>query len=464
MTSLQTRLTEDFSSSPAIIAARAAAEIQRIEAETLRRRLLDGDDIPPVFQSFLNPSRYKGAFGGRGGCKSHVFGRLLLRRCLQKLTRAVCVREFQISLEQSVKRLLEDLILLYGLTKSFRILDTHIETPFGGIIIFQGMNNHTADSIKSLEGYDVAWVEEAQNFKERSLKLLRPTIRMPDSELWFSWNPKNADDPVDVLLRKNTPKNAIIVESSYKDNPWFPDVLRQDMEQDRERDPDLYDHVWLGGYEKHSIARVFKNWRVEEFELPSDASFMLGSDWGFSADPSTLVRASEQTIDTATGRPWPRKRLYVDRELYAVGVEIDHLPAFFDGLACGCKLQEDGTHVPGSCENPRLHGWARNWEIVADSARPETISYLNRNGYPRMIAAQKGKDSVKEGVIFLQGYDIIIHPRCTATIDEFTTYSYKQDPKTEVVIPILEDKKNHIIDPMRYAIEKTRKASDWVTW
>ena len=394
-------------------------------------------DIPVIekFLPFLEPSRYKGAYGGRGGAKSHAFGDLLIDDALRHPgLRAVCVREYQVSLEQSVKRLLEDKITAYGLAKEFRVLNTHIETPGDGIIIFQGMQSHTAESIKSLEGYDRAWVEEAQNLSERSLTLLRPTIREPGSELWFSWNPRRADDPVDKLLRSMPPPpDAIVIESSYKDNPFFPDVLRQEMEWDRRRDVDKYQHVWLGAYEARSEARVFKNWRIEEFESPDDATYYYGADWGYSIDPSTLVRC----------RPEGRT-LFVDYEAYRVGVEIDYLPALFDQV-------------------PR----AREAVIVADSARPETISYLQRNGFPKMCAAVKGKDSVKEGVIFLQNYDIIVHPRCKHTIDELTAYSYKTDPKTEKVIqpPVLEDKKNHVIDPLRYAVESLRKpAARGLTW
>jgi phage terminase large subunit len=390
-------------------------------------------DIPlvPVLEPLLQPSRYKGLYGGRGGAKSHGFGDLLIERCLlRRGTRAVCVREYQVSLEQSVKRLLEDKINGYGLGGAFRVLNTHIETPGDGIIIFQGMQSHTAESIKSLEGYDVAWVEEAQNLSQRSLDLLRPTIREEGSELWFSWNPRSASDPVDQLLRTEPlPPDAIVINCSYKDNPFFPDVLRREMEWDRQRDPDKYKHVWLGGYEERSGSRVFTNWREQEFETPDDASFMYGADWGYSIDPSVLVRCY------AKGRT-----LYIDREAYEIGCEIDNLPHLFD-------------KVPGS----------RTRTIVADSARPETISYLQRHGFPKLEAALKGKDSVKEGVIFLQNFDIVVHPRCRHTIDELVDYAYKVDKKTEKVIqpPTLEDKKNHVIDSLRYAVERMRRGFDF---
>lgn len=397
---------------------------------------------PAVFEPLLQPSRYKGLWGGRGGAKSHTFADLLLERAvMQQGFRGVCIREVQKSLEQSVKRLLEDKIQQHKIGHNFRVMDSKIETPGDGVIIFQGMQVHTAESIKSLEAFDVAWVEEAQSLSRRSLDLLRPTIRKPKSEIWCSWNPRTEVDPVDDFFRGNArrakgqpawamPHDAIVVKSLYKDNPFLPEVLKREMEWDRQHDPEKYAHVWLGDYELHSERRVFKNWKIEEFETPDDVMLYFGADWGFSIDPSTLVRC------------WLRdpKTLMVDYEAYRIGCEVDHLPALFDTV-------------------PR----AREWEILADSARPESISYLNRHGYPRVTAATKGPNSVKEGVIFLQGYDIIVHPRCVHTIDELTMYAFKIDPLTGVVTPVLEDKKNHIIDPLRYATERIRKPVETVT-
>jgi phage terminase large subunit len=457
-----------------------------------------------VYLPFLQPMRYKGAHGGRGSGKSHAFAKLAIQKCITRpSTRIVCVREVQNSLEQSVKRLLEDTLTEFGLGESdgFRVLNSHIETPGDGIMIFQGMQNHTNDSIKSLEGYDVAWVEEAQSISERSLQLLRPTIRKetcrwcwcnserdadatcpsvlsPDgkhlfdpSEIWLSWNPRSPKDPVDVMMRgKNKYPESITIGTTYRDNPWFPNVLLKEMEWDRQTDPDKYAHVWLGGYEIHPDSRVFKNVRVEEFVTPPNTQFQTGADWGFSIDPATLVRCFESLRNPATGELWPRKRLYIDRDLYQVGVEIDHLPSFFDGLVCGCKINPAQALtpytmiVPPTCKAPAEHGCMRRWPIVADSARPETISFLRRHGYTRIEAAKKGQNSVKEGVLFLQGYEIIIHPRCMNAIDEFSTYSYVTEEVvdsvtgllTERPLPLFQDKKNHIIDPARYAVEQLR--------
>jgi len=383
-------------------------------------------DTPRVYLPLLGPARYKGAWGGRGSGKSHFFAECIVEESLAAKTDIVCIREVQKSLNQSVKKLIEAKIEAIGVQSEFRVLNTHIESANGGRIIFQGMQNHTADTIKSLEGYRIAWVEEAQSLSQRSLDLLRPTIRMEGSELWFSWNPRNKTDPVDALLRSDsTPPGAVVVNANYSDNPFLPSVLLAEMEYDRNRDPDKYAHVWLGGYEQHSEARVFKNWTVEEFEAPAGAVFRLGADWGFSVDPSVLIRCYLE------GR-----RLLVDYEAYMVGCEIDQLPDLFD-------------RVPDS----------RKWFITADSARPETISYMRKHGFPKINSAIKGAGSLEEGVEFLKSYDIVVHPRCTHLIDELTLYKYKTDPLTGQVLPILDDKDNHVIDALRYACEGVRKAS-----
>jgi phage terminase large subunit len=383
-------------------------------------------DTPEAFEPLLYSARYKGAHGGRGSGKSHFFAELLIERCILGKTDAVCVREIQKSLNQSVKKLLEMKIEQMGVGGMFEVQEAQIKTPGGGRIIFQGMQNHTADSIKSLEGYDVAWVEEAQSLSQRSLDLLRPTIRKPGSELWFSWNPDLNTDPVDALLRgENPPPDAVVIEVNYEDNPWFPEVLKAEMEYDKQRDPDKFLHVWRGAYSHNSEARVFRNWIVEEFERPAGTVHRLGADWGFSVDPSVLVRCS---IDA--------NRLYVDYEAWAVGCEIVNLPELF-------------MQVPE----------AEKWPITADSARPETISHMQKNGFPRIRSAIKGAKSLEDGVEWLKSFDIVVHPRCQHLIDELTLYAYKTDPLTGDVLPILEDKNNHVIDALRYACEGARRAA-----
>jgi phage terminase large subunit len=380
---------------------------------------------PEAFEPLLHPSRYKGAWGGRGSGKSHFFAELLIERCLMEKTDAVCVREVQKSLQQSVKKLLEAKIEALGVGPHFDVQQSVIYAKNGGRIMFQGMQNHTADSIKSLEGFDIAWVEEAQSLSQRSLDLLRPTIRKPGSELWFSWNPNLETDPVDTLLRgEKPPPDSVVVRANYRDNPWLPDVLRAELDYDQKRDPDKFAHVWLGEYQRNSEARVFKNWRIEEFDIAPEWILRQGADWGFSVDPSVLVQCA------IVGRT-----LYVPHEAYRVGCDIDFLPDLF-----------------------RTVPQAERWVTVADSARPETISYMQRHGFPKMLAAIKGAKSLEEGVEFLKSFDVVVHPRCQHLIDELTLYSYETDPLTGQILPKLADKDNHVIDALRYACEGARRA------
>ena len=164
--------------------------------------------------------------------------------------RVVCVREVQNSIKDSVKQLIEDWIQRLGLSRQFEILRDEIRGPNGSLCIFRGMNDQNNDTIKSLEGFDVAWWEEAQTASERSLQLLRPTIRKPNSELWFTWNPRYKTDPVDRFLRQNPPEQSIVVRANFNDNPWFPDVLEIERKYDLETNIEAYRHTWMGGYEK----------------------------------------------------------------------------------------------------------------------------------------------------------------------------------------------------------------------
>jgi phage terminase large subunit len=380
---------------------------------------------PRVFAPLLAAARYKGVHGGRGSGKSHFFAEMMVEKCMiERGTRAVCIRENQKSLEQSVKRLIEDKIQALGLGGYFEVQDKLVKTPGDGLIIFQGMQNHTADSIKSLEGYDVAWVEEAQSLSAYSLRLLRPTLRKPNSELWFSWNPESPDDPVDHLLRgpKAMP-NACVKQANWRDNPWFPAVLEGERRVDLARDQDEYHHVWEGGYVTISDALIFKSRVVVKvFETPTNARFYHGADWGFSSDPTVLVRCY---IDGET--------LYVDQEAYGHGVELDEIPVLFGKIPT-----------------------ARDWPIKADCSLPSVISHVRNKGFPKLGAADKWSGSVEDGVACLKGFkQIVVHERCVQTAKEFRLYSYKVDKKTDPpeILPIIVDKHNHCIDALRYALD-----------
>lgn len=249
-------------------------------------------ETPRVFAPLLKPARYLGVWGGRGSGKSHFFAEALVERCiLHPGTRAVCVREVQKSLKDSVKRLIEDKIEALGVADRFSVLNAEIKTPGGGLIAFQGMQDHTSETIKSLEGFTVAWVEEAQTLSARSLEMLRPTIRAPGSSLWFSWNPRNAGDPVDAFLRREKPpEDAIIVRANYGDNPFFPRELEMERLDDMAHRPDRYGHIWLGEYEPVAIGAIWDRLvlhRNRRAEVPAMRRILVSIDPAVSSNPGS---------------------------------------------------------------------------------------------------------------------------------------------------------------------------------
>lgn len=381
----------------------------------------DGEKDHPLYDRLIR-IRTRAIFGGRGGAKSRFFGTTLIERCMLKRTRWACLREIQKSIAFSVKQLLEDTIERHDLWHLFESKKDRIEGPNDSIIIFQGLQNHTVDTIKSLEDFDGAWIEEAQTISQFSLKILRPTLRKEGSELWYSWNPRHREDAVE-FLRYDTPRDCIIVESQYYNNPWLPKTLRAEKDYDKGRDIDTYNHVWLGQYEQNSELRIIKNWRIEEFEAERGTIFKLGADWGYAIDPTVLIRCF------IVG-----KELYIDYEAYQHECDIDNIPLLF-------------SQVPDSHLYP----------IIADSSRPETIAYVRKNGYPKIYSSAKGSGSVKDGIEFLKSYSIVVHPRCEMTIKELTNYKYKADPDSGLPTGVPEDKENHVIDALRYACESARK-------
>jgi phage terminase large subunit len=379
---------------------------------------------PAAFEPLLAPARFKGAKGGRGGGKSHQFAEMAVEAMVcDPDARIACIREVQRSLKFSAKALVEDKIRRMGVAHLFTVLEREIRRVGGsGVMIFEGMQDHTADSIKSLEGFTIAWVEEAQNLSKRSLELLVPTIRRQGSELWFSWNPENATDPVDQLLVAHRPDDAVVVHANYTENPFCPDVLRREAERMRRLDPNAYAHIWLGAYNERSEAQILAGkWAIDEFTpaVEWDGPYH-GADFGFAQDPTTLVRC------------WVHARtLFVEREAYKIGLELD------DTAAHWLRAVPD----------------AAKYVVRADSARPESISYLRRHGIPRIEAAPKWSGSVEDGIAFLRAFDrIVLHPRCTHAAEEARLYSYKVDKRTGDVLPDVADAHNHIWDAVRYAL------------
>lgn len=237
-----------------------------------------------IFEPLLQPARYKGAFGGRGSGKSHFFGEMLVETCqAERSTLAVCIREAQRTLAQSSKRLIEAKIASLGLGAQFKVFSDKIETPGDGLIIFRGLQDYTAEAIKSLEGFRIAWIDEAQTLSARSLSLLRPTIRAEKSELWASWNPRRRADAIDDFFRTRKPEGAVIVNANWRDNPWFPAVLEEERKLDLSRYPDRYEHIWEGDY-----VRAFEGAYFATMLSEARSQGRIGK---VSADPLLPLRA-----------------------------------------------------------------------------------------------------------------------------------------------------------------------------
>lgn len=244
-----------------------------------------------VFVPLLNPSRYKGAWGGRGSGKSHFFAEKLIEDCMAEPgesgegMRAVCIREVQKDLAQSSKLLIETKLksLSLGESDGFKVFRDVIQTPKDGLMIFKGMNDYTSESVKSLEGFKRAWWEEAQTATGHSLSLLRPTIRATGSELWFSWNPRRKTDPVDVMLRgEEIPTGAVVTKANWRDNPWFTAELEQERQDCLRMNPDQYDHIWEGGY-----ASVLEGAYFAKYLAQARSDNRIGN---VSADPLMTIR------------------------------------------------------------------------------------------------------------------------------------------------------------------------------
>jgi phage terminase large subunit-like protein len=277
--------------------------------------------IPAAFEPFTHPARYKAAFGGRGSGKSRGFASLAVGYAVGIAgCRILAVREVQKSLKESAKRLLEDTIVAHGFSlggsDGFESLRDETRLPGGGVVTYIGMKDHTAETVKSYEGYDLAWIEEAANFSDRSFRLLRPTIRKPGSEIWCSWNPRGVEDAVDKFFRGgNAPPDAIIRQLNYMDNPWFPEELEKERAFDEINDPDRYAHTWLGDYEPQAIGAIFNraNFHRNRYEeIPPDLTrIVVAIDPAMSSEPGSDEHG---IIAAGLGPERPNARGYVIKD------------------------------------------------------------------------------------------------------------------------------------------------------
>ena len=396
-------------------------------------------ELPPkLIPLFSAPNvRYRSSWGGRGSGKTRTFALMTAIKGYMYAEAGVRglilgAREFMNSLEESsmeeIKQAIRSVPFLndyYEMGEKYiRTKNRRVNYGFAGL-------RHNLDSIKSKARILLCWVDEAETVSEIAWRKLLPTVREDNSEVWITWNPERRDSATSKRFRHEQIFDDLTgeligvgVEMNYSDNPWFPEVLEIERRQDESKqDDETYRWIWEGDYLELSEAQIFRNvYKVEVFddELWKTAErLFFGADFGFANDPSTLIRsfAIENT-------------LYIEYEAFGVGVELDEMSQFYDS-------------IPES----------RSWPIKGDCSRPETISYMSRQGFT-ISAADKWSGSVEDGIAHLKGFEkIIIHPRCVKTLEEFRNYSYKKDRLTDEVLPIIVDKWNHGIDALRYSLD-----------
>lgn len=394
------------------------------------------DKSHPLSDLYYKKARYKVYWGGRGSAKSWGFAEALVRLAAALPLRILCCREYQNSIKDSSHKILKDTIERLGLQSWFTITKDSITSRTGAEFMFKGLFNNE-NGIRSTEGIDICWVEEAHSVSSNSWRVLLPTIRKTGSEIWISFNMmEETDATYQMFVEQRRRGGHIVHKVNYDSNPFFPDELREEMETDKANDYHLYEHIWLGMPHRVGNHIIFAGkYAVREFDRDdviarSDRPF-FGIDFGFSQDPMAVMRSHIVERDHDL-----KRRLYVTHGAYASKVEINEMPEFLDS-------------VPG----------IREWNIKADAARPEIISHLRGAGFA-VSAAEKWDGSVKDGIAHLRGFDeIVIYPTVPGLPDEARRYQYKVDPKQldergqPVVLPIVIDKHNHAWDSIRYSLD-----------
>lgn len=392
-------------------------------------------ELPPkLIPVFAGKKRYRCAYGGRGSGKTRSFALMTAVRGYQcgqaGLNGAIlCGREFVNSLaDSSLEEVKEAIRSVPWLANYYEIGDKYIRSRDRRInYLFAGLR-YNLDSLKSKARILLAWADEAESVSEMAWQKLLPTVREHDSEVWVTWNPEIEGSPTDLRFRKHIGDNGISVEVNYCDNPWFPEVLEQERLADKARlDEASYRWIWEGAYLQMSDAQIFRGKYEEKAFTPRDDwnGPYFGLDFGFSQDPTAAVKC--WVYDGC---------LYIEQDYGKIGLELDDTAPMLR------------QHLPG----------IEKYVVRADSARPESISYLKRHGLPRIVGVQKGKGSVEDGIEFIKSFKrVFIHPDAAATLREFKLYSYKTDRLSGDVLPVVLDENNHYIDAVRYALEPLMK-------
>lgn len=387
--------------------------------------------LPRKLKAVYAPPRgsveYRYTHGGRGSAKSFTAALMASIWGYAEPLRILCAREFQASIAESFHAELKAAIASQPwLAAHYDVGRDYLRGRNGTEFIFRGLRRNE-QSIKSLAKVDLTIVEEAEDVPEQSWLALEATVfRQPKSELWAIWNPRDENSPVDTRFRKSPPPRSLGAEVNWNDNPYFPPGLDKLRRRQQEMlDPATYAHVWEGAYLQNSNAQVFGG-KVEVREFEPNAKEdawrgpFYGGDFGFSQDPTAAVEVWINGQD-----------VYIRREMFRTGLELD----------------DTAEAVVGA-----IPGYAREvsrW----DSARPESISYLQRHGITRAQSARKWPGSVEDGIKFLRSFrSIVIHPECANMQREARLYSYKVNDNGDVTSKVI-DAHNHGWDAVRYALE-----------
>lgn len=384
----------------------------------------------PLFAHKRGDVRYRVLHGGRGSGKSFSVAKMAALWGAVEPLRILCVRELQNSIKESMHAELKNAINSCAwLSTQYDVGIDYLRHKHNGTeFIFRGLR-HNIEAVKSMAQIDLVIAEEAETIPAASWQDLLPTIRIDKSEIIIIFNPKYRNSWVaETFLNNPPPPRTVIVELNWSDNPFFSDVLNeQRLDAMSRMDDALYQHVWEGKFYEASDAQIFNGkFVIKDFESqPHWDGAYLGLDFGFANDP------------TAATKSWVYDdTLYIEYEACKVGLEIDDTARYL------------------KAEIPDIE----RYDVIADNARPESISYLKRNGIPKAKACDKGKGSVEDGIAHLKSYkQIVVHPRCVEMAQEFRLYSYKKDRLSGEILPVIVDKHNHLIDSLRYAHERNMK-------
>ena len=397
------------------------------------------DKLLPVFlndqgEIKLGDADFRGASGGRGSGKTVSFVMVAAWLGAVKPLKIALARYFQASIQTGLFAELKWVIQndkTGFLARNYIVGKNYVVGKNGTSYTFKGLSTNIHE-LKGDAKLSIVLIDEAEKVPKEAWDTIIPTIREENSELWACWNPVDEDSEVHKIFIANGKGDPRIRHAvcNWRDNPWFSEKSQRDRRRHKENDPATYNHIWEGEFLILSDSQILGGkWVVQEFEPDySFGQFYLGADFGFSQDPSTLIKC------------WIKDDcLYVSDEIYAIGVELTDFDKFYD----------------------RIEG-SRIGKIYGDNSRPETISYIRRLGF-RIRACDKWAGSVQDGIAFLRGFKkIIIHPRCKETIKECRYYQYKVDARTGKITTEIVDKHNHCLDAIRYALgDKIKKRGSY---